>query len=72
MNKFNLAQLRHLYTQMLDGYLLQEHLISAAKGLLGPGIAEFEKLYEDNERLNEENRNVRKENERLKIALSNS
>lgn len=51
MNKFGLGQLRHLYTQMLDGYLLQDHLREAAKYLLAPGIEEMERLYEENERL---------------------
>lgn len=44
--KHGLGQLRHLYAQMLDGGIRQEHMAEAARGLLAPGIAELERLHE--------------------------
>jgi hypothetical protein len=51
MNKQGLGQLRHLYKQMLNGDVKQEHTSYAAEGLLAPGIEELEKAHLEIERL---------------------
>lgn len=52
MSPFNLAQLRHLYTQMIDG--LVHDTAAAAYGLLAPAIVDEEKEHarRDKERSN--------------------
>jgi hypothetical protein len=41
--QYHLAQLRHLYAQMVNGHVTDA--AGAARGLLGPAIEVFEKLF---------------------------
>ena len=46
--KFHLAQLRHLYSHMINGKIVDQQ--EAAKGLLGPAIECIEKHLEKPEK----------------------
>lgn len=42
---FQIAQLRHLYAQMVHGLVTTKNVASAARGLLGPVIESLERIH---------------------------
>lgn len=59
-NKFGLGQLRHLYQQMINGHIKQEFMAEAAKGLLAPGIRDFERTIKELEDIRFESETARR------------